>query len=112
MLRLRRQRTRYRNPPLTAPQTLAWADDFKRRIGRWPHHFSGRIPWTEETWMRIDGALRTGYRKTDSRLGRQLLQTARAFYRLARRHLVLDRQGASARAPGIEESAFAGSISQ
>jgi hypothetical protein len=43
-------------------QILAWADDYKRRIGRWPNLISGRIKPTDETWLGINSALRRGYR--------------------------------------------------
>src|SRR5262245_50176790 len=58
----KRRRLMYRKALLTVPQILAWAEDYKRRLGTWPHHFSGRIRWTEETWLGIDTALRTGGR--------------------------------------------------
>ena len=51
-----------RKPPLTITRILAWADDYKRRVGRWPNHLCGRIRWTEETWLGIDSSLRTGHR--------------------------------------------------
>src|SRR6266478_7528512 len=56
------KRRRWRKSVLTVDQILAWADDYHRRIGTWPHHFSGRIRWTEETWLGIDAALRQGGR--------------------------------------------------
>ncbi len=62
MLRKRRPPVQYRKPAHTITQILAWADDFSRRNGRWPHHFSGRIPLTDETWLGIDSALRQGDR--------------------------------------------------
>jgi hypothetical protein len=50
-------------PPLTVGQILAWADGHQRRIGRWPAIDSGPIAEApEETWRRIDSALRMGLR--------------------------------------------------
>src|SRR5579864_9398709 len=53
---------RYRKSPLTAAQILVWADDYNRRLARWPRHSSGRIRWTDESWLGIDAALRRGHR--------------------------------------------------
>ena len=58
----KRRRPSYRKPHLTVTQILAWADDYKRRIGRWPTHFSGRIRWFDATWLGIDASLRCGHR--------------------------------------------------
>lgn len=60
--RKRRRILRYRKPDLTIARILAWADDYKRRIGRWPNHSSGRIRPDDETWLAIDAALRHGNR--------------------------------------------------
>src|SRR6266478_3295646 len=62
MPRKRRPPMRFRKPHLIVPQILAWADDHRQRTGAWPHHFSGRIRWTAETWLGIDAALRKGGR--------------------------------------------------
>ena len=62
MTRKQRRPAFYRKPTLTIPRILAWADDYKRRVGRWPNHLCGRIRWTEETWLGIDSSLRTGHR--------------------------------------------------
>jgi hypothetical protein len=35
---------------------------YRQRSGRWPNLFSGKIPGTHDTWLRIDWALRKGYR--------------------------------------------------
>jgi hypothetical protein len=53
----RRPHPRYRKPRLTIAQILAWADDYKRRTGRWPRHSSGRIRPHDETWLAINVAL-------------------------------------------------------
>ncbi len=58
----KRRRPTYRKPHLTVAQILAWADDYKRRIGRWPTHSSGRIRWFDATWLGIDASLRHGHR--------------------------------------------------
>lgn len=58
-----RQRRRWRKPPLYIKDILAWADEHHERIGRWPQDDSGRVRGTlEETWHRIDMALRAGVR--------------------------------------------------
>jgi hypothetical protein len=42
---------------------LAWCDDFHRQTGRWPRMSDGLIPGElEETWRRVDNALRLGPR--------------------------------------------------
>jgi hypothetical protein len=42
---------------------LAWADAYHKRTGSWPNLNSGRISGTlDETWRRIDSALRIGLR--------------------------------------------------
>jgi len=56
------RRPSYRKPPLTVSQILEWADDFKRRRGRWPHIDSGRIRPLDETWQAINMALACGRR--------------------------------------------------
>src|SRR5216684_6135923 len=57
MHRKRRTPKRYRKPDHTIAQILAWADDYKRRIGRWPTHKSGRIKPYDESWLAINAAL-------------------------------------------------------
>jgi hypothetical protein len=50
-------------PDLTVQQILAWADAFRRRTGDWPRVASGPIPEApDETWLRVDTALRAGLR--------------------------------------------------
>ncbi|HUE74785.1 MAG TPA: hypothetical protein VMP01_28205 [Pirellulaceae bacterium] len=52
-----------KRPPLTIDQILSWADDWFAAHGRWPNIKSGLIPGTiDDTWARIDDALRQGYR--------------------------------------------------
>jgi hypothetical protein len=58
----KRRRPAYRKPDLTVAQILAWADDHKRRTGRWPNHASGRIKPLDETWLAINMALARGNR--------------------------------------------------
>jgi len=62
MPRKRRKQPSYRKPELTISQILAWADGYKRRIGRWPNHLSGRIKPTDEIWLAINVALGRGNR--------------------------------------------------
>ena len=50
-------------PPLTQDQILEWADRYYARTKKWPRTDSGAIDEVpEETWLRIDGALRVGNR--------------------------------------------------
>jgi len=48
--------------PLTLEQILVWADAHKAATGDWPDLKSGQVSGTDETWLRIDDALRTGRR--------------------------------------------------
>lgn len=58
-----RKRKRPIRPQLNVLLILAWADAFFARKNRWPNINSGRIPETiDDTWRRIDDALRNGYR--------------------------------------------------
>ena len=53
----------YTEPPLSAEQILAWADDHHTATGRWPSQLSGPVLHAEgEHWASIDTALREGYR--------------------------------------------------
>jgi hypothetical protein len=48
---------------LTVQKVLAWAGAHHRRTGEWPRTGSGAIPESPgDTWLRIDNALRYGYR--------------------------------------------------
>jgi len=59
----RNVRNRAELPRLTVGTILAWADDCRRRNGRWPTHKSGAVPGTTgETWLTVDAALRRGRR--------------------------------------------------
>jgi hypothetical protein len=50
-------------PALTVPQILAWAEAHYEATGEWPHAKSGPIAGTrEETWLRVETALRDGLR--------------------------------------------------
>lgn len=63
LARHRRMRRHRRKLPLTVAQILKWADAYHETTGRWPNENSGRIPQAEdETWSRVDGALRLGKR--------------------------------------------------
>jgi hypothetical protein len=56
-------RNRRAPPKLTIEQILEWADDHRRRTGRWPTPTSGRIAAAVgEKWMTIHAALRRGNR--------------------------------------------------
>ncbi len=61
--RNRKKRPRFRLPPLTIGQILAWADAHKERTGTWPTATSGRVyqePF--QTWGAVNQALRNGHR--------------------------------------------------
>src|SRR5262245_22859972 len=60
----RRTRKRSVRPPeFSIPQILLWADAYHARKGKWPHSESGPIPEAlNETWRRVDNALRVGLR--------------------------------------------------
>jgi hypothetical protein len=50
-------------PRLTHERIVKWADAHYRRTGRWPTTKSGPIYGTrDENWMKVDAALREGYR--------------------------------------------------
>ena len=49
-------------PPLSIEQILAWADAHKAANGAWPNLNSRQVVETDETWDRIDNALRQGQR--------------------------------------------------
>ena len=52
-----------RRPQLTVDQILAWADAYHEETGRWPNVASGPVGRTiDETWIRLDDALRHGLR--------------------------------------------------
>ncbi|MCI0638015.1 MAG: type II toxin-antitoxin system PemK/MazF family toxin [Gemmataceae bacterium] len=49
--------------PLTEGQIAAWAQQHRRRTGRWPNENSGPIADTRgEVWCNVDAALRMGFR--------------------------------------------------
>lgn len=52
------------NMPLTIPLILKWADEHKKRAGKWPIVMSGRVPGRPETetWAAINEALKWGRR--------------------------------------------------
>jgi hypothetical protein len=50
-------------PPLTVAQVLRWADEHRRRTGRWPSAMSGPVRGAPGlTWLAVDMALRSGHR--------------------------------------------------
>ena len=56
-------RRHFRHPPLSVKQILGWADTQKKRTGSWPHEQAGPIPdTTDETWWRVNMALKQGKR--------------------------------------------------
>ena len=59
----RPKRLQGRGPDLNIPQILEWADEHRRRTGRWPKRSSGKILGTlSETWQAVHQALRRGGR--------------------------------------------------
>jgi hypothetical protein len=48
--------------PLSEEQVLAWADTYFADHEKWPSEQSGLISGTGETWAKITGALRNGFR--------------------------------------------------
>jgi hypothetical protein len=49
--------------PLTEAQILAWAQAHYARVGRWPHHGSGRVIGVPgQSWGGVNEALRRGLR--------------------------------------------------
>jgi hypothetical protein len=59
----RRRHKRWRRPELVIAQILTWADEYHQETGRWPRLSSGPIAGElEETWERVDNALRHGLR--------------------------------------------------
>lgn len=54
---------RWRLPPVSIAQILAWADEHFEQTGRWPNTMSGRVRGTfEEKWKSLDNSLRQGTR--------------------------------------------------
>jgi hypothetical protein len=48
---------------LSVSQVLAWADEHRRRTGRWPSAESGRVaPGSSETWSVVNACLQVGRR--------------------------------------------------
>src|SRR5438105_3174989 len=76
----RKRTAHYRKPPLTIARILAWADDYKRRIGRWPNHRSGRIRSYDESWLAINAALGHGHRGLPGLTADQILTWADAYF--------------------------------
>jgi len=67
LARMLAQHRGVRNPqglaPMTVPEILRWADEYRNRHGVWPESRSGPIPEAPgETWQRVNGALVTGHR--------------------------------------------------
>lgn len=59
---IRLRRPRWMIPPLRVADILRWADRFYARMRRWPTCRDGAIPATNETWMGVQSALKTGSR--------------------------------------------------
>jgi hypothetical protein len=58
-----RMKRRGRRQLLTISQVLQWADDYHKRMNKWPNLHSGRIRESlDDTWRRVDSALRLGLR--------------------------------------------------
>ncbi|HEV3204983.1 MAG TPA: hypothetical protein VGY77_11395 [Gemmataceae bacterium] len=58
-----KRRGRGRRQLLTISQVLHWADDHYKRMNKWPNLHSGRIRESlDDTWRRVDSALRLGLR--------------------------------------------------
>jgi superfamily II DNA or RNA helicase len=74
--------------PLKLSDILRWADDYRLANGVWPTRHSGLIPNTEETWGRIDNALKEGLRSLP---GEQSLASILVKHRNARTRLSLPR---------------------
>lgn len=74
-------------PPFTVTQILHWADAHHERAGEWPNRESGPISESpQETWSKIDNALKTGQRGLPGNSSlRQLLAQRRGI----RNHKVL-----------------------
>jgi hypothetical protein len=51
-----------RRPALRSWQIWKWAREHRRRTGVWPDYNSGSIPGSDETWLKIHGALNSGCR--------------------------------------------------
>jgi hypothetical protein len=50
-------------PRLTIDEVLAWADAYHEATGAWPTRVSGKVTaGSDDTWQRIDWALRRGHR--------------------------------------------------
>ncbi len=49
-------------PELSIKRILAWADEHKAAMGKWPKKNAGQIEGTDETWARINNALYMGLR--------------------------------------------------
>jgi hypothetical protein len=63
MARKKKRPRTLRRPELTVAGILAWADAQHARTGAWPTKQGGRVRENlNESWPRIDGALRKGFR--------------------------------------------------
>ena len=86
------KKTKRTNSPrtrLSMTRILKWADEYRRRVGRWPNHKSGPIRGSKvENWNAIDAALTNGHRSLD---GGSSLAKLLAARRGKRNHLDLPR---------------------
>ncbi|MBI3466693.1 MAG: hypothetical protein HY000_27075 [Planctomycetes bacterium] len=56
-------RHRFLTPRMSVRQILAWADAYRDRTGNWPTSEGGAVePGNDDTWLKIDKALRHGSR--------------------------------------------------
>jgi len=73
-------------PPLSEKLILRWADEHKRRTGRWPTESSGEIESAPgEKWINVTAALRSGLRTL--RGGSSLHQLLKKYRRISRSRL-------------------------
>lgn len=72
-MRRLRLRVKPKYLPLSNDEILRWADEWFTAHGHWPNINSGLIPGTiDDTWRRIDDALRQGYRELPKKSGLSL----------------------------------------
>jgi len=68
-----KRRSRAKRAPLSIEGILRWADEWFAARGKWPNVNSGEIPGTlDDTWHRIDDAVRIGQRGLPKKTGLSL----------------------------------------